>query len=100
MSSSSFTGLAKSFETNILGWSDWINSVEYKNMPDDWESRLTSFEKLLLVKNLRKQNLIDQMKAYIRVELGTEFVSSGAPISLNEVYAESDKKTPIIFILS
>jgi hypothetical protein len=40
------------------------------------------------------------MKAYIRVELGSEFVSSGAPISLNEVYGESDKKTPIIFILS
>lgn len=67
-------------------------------MPADWELRLSHFQKLMLVKCLREQNLIDQIKTYVINELGYEFVDI-KPTNLEEVYKDSDSKTPITFIL-
>ena len=58
-----------------------------------------NFFKLLLIKILRPERLLLFVKYFIIAELGKIFTDNTPP-KLDEVFAESDYKTPIIFILS
>lgn len=67
-------------------------------LPGDWETKLTPFQKLMVVRGIREEALIEQVKSYLRHELGEEFIVI-TPSVLDDAYADSDNKTPIILIL-
>jgi Zn-finger protein len=62
-------------------------------------SNLSSFHRLTLVKILRPERLLDAVRTMIKEHLGSLFVSP-PPLDLQEIFAESDPKVPLIFILA
>ena len=58
-----------------------------------------NFLKLTMVKLFRPDKLLYFVKKFIEIDLGPLFVDT-SPSRLEEVYEESDWRTPIIFILS
>ncbi|ETO22423.1 dynein heavy chain 7 [Reticulomyxa filosa] len=66
-----------------------------------WEkaSLLTSFQKLLLLKNLRHEKCVFGITQFVQQNLGKDFASL-PPTQLADVYKDTDNVTPIIFVLS
>jgi len=54
---------------------------------------------MLVFKALREEKLVFLMREFVEKELGHSFAHP-MPVSMDEVYADSDFKTPIIFVLS
>jgi dynein heavy chain, axonemal len=69
------------------------------NLPPLYEERLTPFQKLMLLKVLREEELIFGVKKFVKEELGKKFIES-PPFDLGSSYSDSSPSTPIIFILS
>ena len=71
----------------------------YYEMPCDLTDKLTSFEKLLIVKILKPERVVEGVQRYLESELGREYSSS--PISsMKELFKSANPKDPIIFVLS
>ncbi|XP_057306686.1 dynein axonemal heavy chain 6-like [Hydractinia symbiolongicarpus] len=62
-------------------------------------SRLTTFQKLLLVKVFRPDNFVVACSAFIFSIMGEKFVTPSG-FDLRDLYAESNCRTPLMFILS
>ncbi|WAR20147.1 DYH6-like protein, partial [Mya arenaria] len=63
-----------------------------------WE-QLTLFQRLILIKVLRPDELTASCSQFVRDTIGSKYLSSGS-FDLKEIYEESTAKTPLIFILS
>nr|XP_039247972.1 dynein heavy chain 6, axonemal-like [Styela clava] len=63
-----------------------------------WE-RITTFQRLMLVKVLRPDMLMSSMRQFVIESVGSKFVMGGK-IDLTEIYKETNSRSPIIFILS
>lgn len=68
-------------------------------MPPIYEDRLTTFQKLMLLKILRPGKMIYAIKNFVKAELGPKFIES-PPFDLEGCLADSSNVTPIIFVLS
>ena len=66
--------------------------------PFNWEV-LKPFERLLLIKVLRPDNLVAAVRVFVDELMGTKFLSSGE-FDLKEVFEGSSAANPLIFILS
>ena len=86
------TDLKESFEINIKPIYD--NKVEGFNKIMEKD-----FLKLLLIKIFKPERLLYFVREFVKNDLGELFIDT-TPSRLEEVYEESDWKTPIIFILS
>lgn len=67
-------------------------------MPEPF-TNLELFERLLVVKIFRPEKLLFGFSNYVEAELG-KFYLEIPRIDMQEIYSESDVKTPIIFVLS
>jgi dynein heavy chain len=54
---------------------------------------------MLIFKALREEKLVFKMREFVEKELGHSFAHP-MPVSMDEVFKDSDNKTPIIFVLS
>ncbi|XP_038617180.1 dynein heavy chain 14, axonemal [Tachyglossus aculeatus] len=63
-----------------------------------WE-KLTSFQKLILIKILKPECLTRAVRKFVEEKLGNKYVYT-AGINLKDVYKESNASTPLIFIHS
>ena len=54
---------------------------------------------MLIFKAFREDKLVFKMKEFVEKELGHSFAHP-LPVSMDEVFFDSDNKTPIIFVLS
>lgn len=82
----------------------WKNIMETENpqkiqLPPIYEDRLTSFQKVVLIKVLRESKLMLQAKVFVKQELGKVFIES-PPFNLASCLADSLPSTPIIFVLT
>ncbi|XP_018654464.1 LOW QUALITY PROTEIN: hypothetical protein Smp_130810 [Schistosoma mansoni] len=67
----------------------------------DYNKKLTSFQKLLLVSTLYKEKMMKVIRNFITINLGKEFTEIPSSISsLSNLYKEMNSYTPLIFILS
>lgn len=98
-----FKGLVQSFEdtSDKVVWKSYLNSDEPFNipLPPVFEDRLTSFQRLMLLKVLRSGKMIFGVKAFVKAELGPVYIES-PPFDLEGCLADSSNITPIIFVLS
>lgn len=62
-------------------------------------ANMTEFQKLMLLKTMRYEKVIFGIESFVCLKLGPQFVSL-PPTKLSEVYKDTDKTTPIIFVLS
>lgn len=97
-----FRGLPSDVLKNHEDWKlAFIDSVapQYSKLPGAWEDKLTSFQKLLVLKAFRKEKVVFGIRVFVGRELGTQFTESPA-FDLAAAYEDSTKTTPLIFILS
>ncbi|EGR31243.1 hypothetical protein IMG5_115030 [Ichthyophthirius multifiliis] len=96
-----FDLLIASIKSQPKEWNQWIHSQEpfLQQFPSKYKAELTVFQKLLLVKTVREEKTLYAMTYYVENSLGKRFASNTAAI-MEEVYKDTDFKTPLIFILS
>jgi dynein heavy chain len=82
-------------------WQDIIKSEEphFIPLPQNLETKFTSFQKVMVLKVLREEKLMYCIKELIKKELGARFIES-PPFDLMGAYNDSQNTTPIIFVLS
>lgn len=64
-----------------------------------WNKKLTSFQKMLLIKSVWEEKLVEAATEFVRSEIGQTFIESPPP-DLMEIYKDINKETPLIFVLS
>ena len=65
-----------------------------------WDaSSLTSFQRLIIVKVLRPECLVESVRLFVVERMGSKFVTS-VGFDLQEIFEESNNRKPLIFILS
>lgn len=95
----SFEGLTEDMVLFKSEWELYINS-DILTVPAPHQFILLSgFFKVLLIKVLRPEKLIYAIKNYTAATLG-HFFAENPQSTLETLFEESDKKTPIFFILS
>ena len=68
-------------------------------MPCGLSDKLTSFDKILLVKCLKPEKVLFAVQKYLEIDLGAEYAIS--PVSSMEtLFRASTPNNPIIFVLS
>ena len=98
-----FAGVCASIASSedSAGWLAFLRSSTpwLCALPGVWEARLSLFEKLLLLRGLRSDQLPSACSSFVAAVLGAEFAGS-APASMDDVLAAADCRTPIMCILS
>ncbi|KXS11241.1 hypothetical protein M427DRAFT_505508 [Gonapodya prolifera JEL478] len=96
-----FRNFRQDFENSILRWKDIYDSAEpYKGtFAGGWDTRLTSFQKLLVIRTLRFDKIVPAILEFVKEKMGQKFVEP-PPFDLGASYADSNNLNPLIFILS
>ena len=96
-----FEGLLDSLDDDGKEWKGIVTVSEPQkfNFPGGWDQRMSSFQKLLILRVFREEKLIFAFQDYVSEILGGRFTEN-PPLKLEEVYKDTTCKTPIIFILS
>ena len=77
---------------------DAVEAHEEK-MPGEWEDRLNSFQKMVVLKSIRADKITLAIQNYITEKLGKEFIEPPT-FDLNACYNDSSNISPLIFVLS
>lgn len=98
-----FKDIAKSFadSQDAQIWKRILASPEPAKIdfPPLYEDRLSSFQKLMVLKVIREEKLVSGIKKFVGSELGAKYIES-PPYDLEGAAADSSNMTPIIFVLS
>mmetsp|Transcript_28329 Transcript_28329/g.25148 ORF Transcript_28329/g.25148 Transcript_28329/m.25148 type:complete len:110 (+) Transcript_28329:4570-4899(+) len=84
---------------NLSKWESFLFAEEIYQEPVPSYPELNAFRKLMLIRAVRGEQLVFSMSQYVAEKLG-KFYEDAATASMADVFTDSDKKTPIIFILS
>ncbi|XP_057699654.1 dynein axonemal heavy chain 6 isoform X1 [Corythoichthys intestinalis] len=99
------------FETpfNPETWEDYVSQLPPLDMSEEgnkkggirgyWNERLTSFQKLVLIKSFMEEKVVFAATEFVIVSLGKQFVEN-PPIDLANLYNDMSSSTPLVFILS
>lgn len=82
-------------------WQEWGVCAEPHStpLPLEWNQKLNSFEKLIVLKAFRPEKLLFAFQNYVIEEMGQFFVESPSA-TMEVIYPDTDVKTPLIFVLS
>jgi len=96
-----YNGLCADITTNLEKWLEYCLSytVVEDPLPKGWRDKLDAFDKLLIIKIFRPEKILFAIQDYVTHQLGAFFME-GTQIDMNSIYKDSDRKTPIIFVLS
>ena len=85
---------------NLPEWLEWASSAEPESLPlPEPYTNVSPFHQLLLIKAFREEKVIYKIIKYVEHYLGRKYVEV-PPIVMEEVYADTNCRNPIIFILS
>ena len=96
-----FDGFLPSFKSNLDQWKELYECAAPYNAPypAPWDEKLTSMQKMIVIRCLRPDKVIPAMSNFIAEKIGKMFVSP-PPFDLPGTFADSANNIPIIFILS
>eukprot|EP00003_Mantamonas_plastica_P025987 TRINITY_DN5190_c0_g1_i1.p1 TRINITY_DN5190_c0_g1~~TRINITY_DN5190_c0_g1_i1.p1 ORF type:complete len:1587 (-),score=644.35 TRINITY_DN5190_c0_g1_i1:21-4370(-) len=96
-----FGDLPKSIDVDNTEWYAWQDKeLPYaEDLPGNWESKLTAFQKLLLLRGIREEKLVYAIREFTIRAIGPQF-GENLPLSLEKVYPDTRPITPVIFVLS
>lgn len=96
-----YGGLTQSIVTQWDAWYEWAvcPDPQVTPLPLEWQEKLNSFERLNVLKAFRPEKLLFAFQNYVMDEMGKFYVESPSA-SMEVVYADTDVKTPLIFVLS
>lgn len=75
------------------------NQLHSRLLPGDWQKKLSSFQRLLVMKSFRENLFFKCVRNFVAQELGEPFIVS-PPFDLASAYNDSQCTTPLIFVLS
>ncbi|XP_077201567.1 dynein axonemal heavy chain 6 isoform X2 [Paroedura picta] len=88
---------------NPEDWEDYETSVEDMKSTDPssipWDSRLTEFQKLIVVKCFMEEKVVSALTEFVIENLGKQFIEN-PPVDLATLYQDMSPSTPLVFILS
>ncbi|XP_012271994.1 dynein heavy chain 7, axonemal-like [Orussus abietinus] len=81
-------------------WKEFYDAKDPQNLPlpGIWEEKLTSFQKLLILKMIRPDRVVSKVEKFLEAELGEDYISL-PNFDLSSSYSESTCLTPLIFLL-
>ncbi|CAL1172366.1 unnamed protein product, partial [Cladocopium goreaui] len=95
--------LCQEIAENLEDWKDWVQHEmpHLQPMPNNYEERsqLHYFHYLLLLKGLAQEKLLVAIQEHTRRCLGEDFIIFPTA-TVAELYADSTRSTPIVFVLS
>eukprot|EP00434_Breviolum_minutum_P018353 symbB.v1.2.016193.t2/scaffold1223.1/size130870/6 len=95
--------LCQEITDNLEDWKDWVQHEQphLQPMPAKYEERsqLHYFHYLLLLKGLAQEKLLVAIQEHTRRCLGEDFIIFPTA-TVAELYADSTRSTPIVFVLS
>lgn len=96
-----FENLCTSLTTNWPEWLAWLKHPSLLSVPcpGKYDSTLNSFQKVLLLRGLAEEKVPQAILRLIATEMGPEF-GKITPTSMEDIYNDTDRKTPCIFVLS
>lgn len=68
-------------------------------MPGEWDKKLNSFQKIILLKSIRADKVSLALQQYIIEQIGKQYVTPPT-FRLDACYRDSSSVTPLIFVLS
>ncbi|XP_063709228.1 dynein axonemal heavy chain 12-like [Culicoides brevitarsis] len=97
----SFKGFIESFVTNINEWKSYFDvpSPHLQELPSPWNTKLTEFQKLLILQAIRPDKLAEAVTIFVAKDFGEEFVAP-PPFDIARSYRDSSALSPLVFILS
>jgi dynein heavy chain, axonemal len=96
-----YGGLTESFKENEAVWLEWATCEKphIDPLPLDWHEKVSDFEKLIILKAFRPEKIAFAFQLYVLDNMGKFYIESQTA-TMEVVYADTDTKTPLIFILS
>ena len=96
-----WTGFPDEIAKNIAQWQKWAECSEPQSadLPGRWNDQLTPYQKLLVLKIFRPEKLLFGCSEYVKNQIG-KFYIEYTSVSMEALHADTDKLTPIIFVLS
>jgi dynein heavy chain len=98
-----FRGILRHFMSNIDEWRPIYESNDpvKEPMPAEWESKLHALDRILVIKALRPDKVVNAVQDYIEKEkkMGRDYIEVPI-IKLEECFDDSKASIPLIFILS
>ena len=85
--------------TSSLGTFERDDNSGYDKIRGHWDVRLTDFQKLIMIKEFKEDEIVFAIFDYVIMKLGKEFVESPST-DLSVLYQDMNQWTPLIFILS
>lgn len=94
-------GFVESLAANMGAWKDFydVTNPELETIPDPWETKISRFEKLIVMRAFRPDKLAAAIREYVRNEMGASFVTP-PQFDIAKSYEDSNFLTPMVFILS
>ncbi|XP_055003053.1 dynein axonemal heavy chain 10 [Sorex araneus] len=97
----SFGDLPNEIEKNLSVWQEWydLDSLEQFPFPLDYDTRITPFQKLLILRCFRVDRVYRAVTDYVTATMGEKYVQPPM-ISFDAILEQSTPNSPIVFILS
>jgi dynein heavy chain len=96
-----FKGIGDSMQSDSDDWGRYfdIEKVEEAEIPGEFgKSKLNALDKLMLLRAMRPDRLINSLSSFVGNVMGKEYVSQ-KPFNMAETFEETSKRTPIFFVL-
>jgi len=95
-----FKGLGDNMQSDSEDWCAWfdIEKAETAKFPGDYEQVLTPFDKLILLRAMRPDRLMNSLGEFIGNTMGKEYVVQ-KPFHMKSTYEETTNKIPVFFVL-
>ena len=96
----SFKGLSRDMEKLGEEWQEWATHelAETEPLPGDWNTKLSDFQKLMLVRALRPDRVTGALSQFVERIMGPDYVNQEA-FDAAKMIEETGPSTPIFFIL-
>ncbi|CAB3257081.1 unnamed protein product [Arctia plantaginis] len=96
-----YNGFMNDFVNNTSMWKAVHDGLEphITTLPEEWDRKLTTFQKLLIVRVLRPDILIVAVSDFVEKEMGKQYITP-PPFDIGKSFGDSNCLVPLIFILS
>jgi len=95
--------LIEDLEQNFEAWKEWVECElpEDKNegsLPGEWETKITLFQRLLLIRVMRPDRVTAAMAGYVKAMMGARYIDQPT-FNMKDTFEDSSAPTPLFFVL-